>query len=200
MLARCQAAQDQGHDPARRVDERSHVHVEFKNGLSSRACAADHNERPKLSPCAQRAAAALKASYCAAAAGVDATLHHLRHTPASELVDDGVSLVTIRKRRGHKNLQTTLRWAEQTDATADAARSWLRKTTRRLTRGRWRGAPSSRTTGDRESRPATAQDHTRPPPVARRAGGYRGACSKNARRSALNCAGRSSIGTWPVSR
>ena len=43
------------------------------------------------------------------AAGVDATLHQLRHTHATELVNAGVSLATIRKRLGHRNLQTTLR-------------------------------------------------------------------------------------------
>jgi integrase/recombinase XerD len=72
------------------------------------------------------------AAYCVTA-GVSATLHQLRHTHATELVNDGVSLATIRKRLGHKNLQTTLRYAEQTDATADAElRRWRRhKTTRR---------------------------------------------------------------------
>jgi len=54
------------------------------------------------------------AGYCAQA-GVDCTLHQLRHTHATELVNDGVSLATIRKRLGHKNLQTTLRYAEQSD-------------------------------------------------------------------------------------
>jgi len=44
----------------------------------------------------------------------------LRHKHATELVNDGVGLATIRKRLGHKNLQATLRYAEQTDATADA--------------------------------------------------------------------------------
>lgn len=48
------------------------------------------------------------------------TLHQLRHTHATELVNDGVSLATIRKRLGHKNLQTTLRYAEQSDTAADA--------------------------------------------------------------------------------
>jgi hypothetical protein len=39
-----------------------------------------------------------------------------------------VSLATIRKRLGHKNLQTTLRYAEQTDAAADAEiRTWRRR-------------------------------------------------------------------------
>ena len=65
--------------------------------------------------------------YCARA-GVSCTLHQLRHTHATELVNGGVSLATIRKRLGHKNLQTTLRYAEQSDATADAElRAWRRK-------------------------------------------------------------------------
>lgn len=44
-----------------------------------------------------------------------------------------VSLATTRKRLGHKNLRTTLRYAKQTDATADAElRRWRRhKTARR---------------------------------------------------------------------
>ena len=40
---------------------------------------------------------------------------------ATELIKGGVSLATLRKCMGHKNLQTTLRYAEQqSDATADA--------------------------------------------------------------------------------
>jgi integrase/recombinase XerD len=67
------------------------------------------------------------AGYCAQA-GVCCTLHQLRHTHATELINGGVSLATIRKRLGHKNLQTTLRYAEQSDATADAeVRAWRRK-------------------------------------------------------------------------
>jgi hypothetical protein len=65
--------------------------------------------------------------YCATA-GVDATLHQLRHTHATELANAGVSLATIRKRLGHRNLQTTLRYAEQSDAVADAElRAWRRR-------------------------------------------------------------------------
>jgi hypothetical protein len=46
---------------------------------------------------------------------------------ATELINGGVSLPTIRKRLGHKNLQTTLRYAEQADNTADAEiRQWRR--------------------------------------------------------------------------
>jgi integrase/recombinase XerD len=67
------------------------------------------------------------ASYCQKAK-VHCTLHQLRHTHATELVNDGVSLTTIRKRLGHKNLQTTLLYAEQSDATADAEmRHWRRQ-------------------------------------------------------------------------
>ncbi len=64
--------------------------------------------------------------YCAHA-GVACTLHQLRHSHATELVNAGVSLATIRKRLGHKNLQTTLRYAEQSDTAADAElRAWRR--------------------------------------------------------------------------
>lgn len=66
-------------------------------------------------------------AYCRSAA-VTCTLHQLRHSHATELVTNGVSLATIRKRLGHKNLQTTLRYAEQSDDTADAElRAWPRK-------------------------------------------------------------------------
>jgi Site-specific recombinase XerD len=68
--------------------------------------------------------------YCDAA-GMAATLHQLRHSHATELVNDGVSLPTIRKRLGHKNIQTTLRYAEQSDSTADAElRRWRRRRAR----------------------------------------------------------------------
>jgi integrase/recombinase XerD len=64
--------------------------------------------------------------YCSQA-GVTCTLHQLRHSHATELINGGVSLPTIRKRLGHKNLQTTLRYAEQADETADAEiRVWRR--------------------------------------------------------------------------
>ncbi|MHB8751602.1 MAG: tyrosine-type recombinase/integrase [Aggregatilineales bacterium] len=64
--------------------------------------------------------------YCKIAA-VNCTLHQLRHSHATELVNGGVSLATVRKRLGHKNLQTTLRYAEQSDEVADAEiRAWRR--------------------------------------------------------------------------
>lgn len=59
------------------------------------------------------------AAYCAKA-GVTCSLHQLRHSHATALVQDGVSLATIRKRLGHKHIQTTLRYAEQSDTAADA--------------------------------------------------------------------------------
>ena len=57
--------------------------------------------------------------YCAAV-GVQCPLHQLRHIHATELVNGGVSLATIRKRLGHKHVHTTLRHADQADKTADA--------------------------------------------------------------------------------
>ena len=69
----------------------------------------------------------LWAKYCEKAA-VKCTLHQLRHAHATELVNDGVSLATIRKRLGHKNFQTTLRYAQQSDDAANAEiRAWRRK-------------------------------------------------------------------------
>jgi Phage integrase family len=66
-------------------------------------------------------------------AQVTATIHQLRHVHATELVNAGVSLETIRRRLGHANTQTVQRYAEQTDATADAEiRSWRRGTNTQL--------------------------------------------------------------------
>jgi site-specific recombinase XerD len=65
--------------------------------------------------------------YCTQA-GIRCTLHALRHAHATELVNDGVSLATIRKRLGHKHIQTTLRYAQQSDDAADAEiRAWRRR-------------------------------------------------------------------------
>src|SRR6266496_1376595 len=70
-------------------------------------------------------------SYCSQA-GIACTLHQLRHTHATELINGGVSLPTIRKRLGHKNIQTTLRYAEQADETADREiRTWRRRNSQR---------------------------------------------------------------------
>ena len=60
-------------------------------------------------------------------AGVPCTLHQLRHSHATELVNGGVSLGTIRKWLGHRHIQTTLRYAEVSDGAADAEiRAWRR--------------------------------------------------------------------------
>ncbi len=64
--------------------------------------------------------------YCRKA-GVEITLHQLRHTHATELVNDDVPLETIRRRLGHRSIQTTLRYAEQSDRTTDdQIRAWRR--------------------------------------------------------------------------
>jgi integrase/recombinase XerD len=66
-------------------------------------------------------------------AQVSATIHQLRHVHATELVNAGVSLETIRHRLGHTNAQTVQRYVEQKDATVDAEiRSWRRGTITRL--------------------------------------------------------------------
>lgn len=63
----------------------------------------------------------------AAAAGVVASIHDLRHSHAQALVNGGVSLSTIRKRLGHASVVTTQRYAEQADEVADAElRAWSR--------------------------------------------------------------------------
>ncbi len=73
------------------------------------------------------------ATYCAEV-GVECTLHQLRHSHATALVQDGVSLATIRKRLGHKHIQTTLRYAEQSDTAADAELRARRRRVLRRTR------------------------------------------------------------------
>jgi site-specific recombinase XerD len=83
-------------------------------------------------PLRYASARALWANY-RAKAQVNATIHQLRHVHATELVNAGVSLETIRRRLGHANAQTVQRYAEQTDTTADAEiRSWRRGTITQL--------------------------------------------------------------------
>jgi integrase/recombinase XerD len=78
-------------------------------------------------PLRYQSAQGLWARYCQQA-GVTCSLHQLRHAHATELINDGVSLATIRKRLGHQNMQTTLRYAELSDVEADAElRAWRRK-------------------------------------------------------------------------
>jgi integrase len=54
--------------------------------------------------------------YCRTA-GVEATIHQLRHSRASQLLQAGVPVTTVRKQMGHRNLQSTLRYAEVDQAT-----------------------------------------------------------------------------------
>jgi site-specific recombinase XerD len=54
--------------------------------------------------------------YCRKAK-VKASIHALRHSFATRLINEGVSLGVVRKLLGHRSMQTTLRYAEVTDAT-----------------------------------------------------------------------------------
>ena len=54
--------------------------------------------------------------YCREA-GVSGTIHQLRHSRASQLIAAGVPLTTVRKQMGHRNLQSTLLYAEVDQAT-----------------------------------------------------------------------------------
>ncbi len=54
--------------------------------------------------------------YCQAA-GVEATIHQLRHSRASQLLQAGVPITTVRKQLGHRNIQSTLLYAEVDQAT-----------------------------------------------------------------------------------
>jgi site-specific recombinase XerD len=54
--------------------------------------------------------------YCKAA-GVEATIHQLRHSRASQLLQAGVPVTTVRKQLGHRNIQSTLLYAEVDQAT-----------------------------------------------------------------------------------
>jgi len=67
-------------------------------------------------PIRYRTAAQAWTHYCQQAA-VKATIHQLRHSFATELVNEGVRLEVVRKLLGHRNMQTTLRYAEVNDKT-----------------------------------------------------------------------------------
>lgn len=54
--------------------------------------------------------------YCQQA-GVKATIHQLRHSRASQLIQAGVPVTTVRKQLGHRNIQSTLLYAEVDQAT-----------------------------------------------------------------------------------
>jgi integrase/recombinase XerD len=52
--------------------------------------------------------------YCKKA-GISASMHQLRHTFATTLLNEGINVTVVRKLMGHKNLQTTMRYADVTD-------------------------------------------------------------------------------------
>lgn len=54
--------------------------------------------------------------YCRIA-GEKATIHQLRHSRASQLLQAGVPVTTVRKHLGHRNIQSTLLYAEADHAT-----------------------------------------------------------------------------------
>ena len=48
---------------------------------------------------------------------MEATIHQLRHSRASQLIQAGVPVTTVRKQLEHRNLQSTLLYAEVDQAT-----------------------------------------------------------------------------------
>jgi integrase/recombinase XerD len=95
--------------------------------------------------------------YCRAA-DEKIELHQLRHTHGTELVNDGVPIETVRKRLGHRDIRSTLLYAEKTDPAADnEIRAWRR-------RRRTRPAPASGqpSTSDESPPPGTARTTARP--------------------------------------
>ncbi|HSH77923.1 MAG TPA: tyrosine-type recombinase/integrase [Herpetosiphonaceae bacterium] len=110
-------------DPALVQELRTYLkHTHYQHGPLFRA-----SKNGRGGPLRYQSVQARWATYCRAAA-VQCPIHHLRHIHATELVNDGVSLATIRKRLGHKHVHTTLRYAEQADATVDAElRAWRRR-------------------------------------------------------------------------
>jgi integrase/recombinase XerD len=61
-------------------------------------------------PMAYRTAHELWTQYCRKA-GADVTIHALRHTFATDLINEGVDVTVVRKLLGHRNLQTTMRYS-----------------------------------------------------------------------------------------
>lgn len=49
------------------------------------------------------------------------TIHGLRHTTATELLELGHKLETVQRRLGHKDIRTTMGYAEVSDAAVRAA-------------------------------------------------------------------------------
>lgn len=78
-------------------------------------------------PLRYQSARELWEGYCRKA-GVAITPHQLRHAHATELINGGVDLETIRRRLGHRRIETTLLYAELSDRAADErVRAWRRR-------------------------------------------------------------------------
>ena len=61
-------------------------------------------------------------------AGVHYEIHQLRHSTATQMLNDGVGIGTVRRLLGHKNLQTTQRYAALEDATVrKELEGWARR-------------------------------------------------------------------------
>jgi len=67
-------------------------------------------------PLTYRAAAYAWEKYCRKA-GVKASIHQLRHTHVTELLNEGVRIEVVRKKVGHARLQTTLGYGEVAEET-----------------------------------------------------------------------------------
>lgn len=77
-------------------------------------------------PLTYQSAHARWTAYCQAA-GVTGTIHQLRHAHGTQLVNAGVPLAVIRKRLGHRRIDTTLLYAEVSDPVSDQVlRDWRR--------------------------------------------------------------------------
>ena len=61
-------------------------------------------------------------------AGVAFEIHQLRHSAATQMLNEGVGIGTVRRLLGHKNLQTTQRYAALEDSTVrKELEGWARR-------------------------------------------------------------------------
>ena len=61
-------------------------------------------------------------------AGVGYEIHQLRHSAATQMLNEGVGIGTVRRLLGHKNLQTTQRYAALEDSTVrKELETWARQ-------------------------------------------------------------------------
>ena len=61
-------------------------------------------------------------------AGATFEIHQLRHSAATQMLNEGVGIGTVRRLLGHKNLQTTQRYAALEDSTVRTElEGWARR-------------------------------------------------------------------------